>query len=375
MAYKILYIGNYRDHSGYGDACLHNLNALSTTDLSIACRPITFDGFSRKSVPNHILHYEQTDLHNIDAVVYHTLPHLYSYDGNFKNIGIFYSETTSLKELGWNKYINLMDQLIVPQVTQSDTTKVYTNKRVDICPIPLDIKAYQNLELSATINDLSSSFNFLFVGELNKRKNLSALLQAFYTEFHPSEPVNLLLKLSDSRLTSEQLMEKFEELDQKVQNGLKIRKKYKKVGVLCGHYEKIHLLSFMRQCHCYVCPSYGEAWCIPAIEAASMGLPLIYTKNNGMDHIIPSSYPIESTEVPCYGYVDSLEGLYTSNNSWYEISISHLSARMRDLYNLYQTNNQEYVKISEKTKSETLKYDYAHVGPQLKELICQPLNK
>ena len=71
------------------------------------------------------------------------------------------------------------------------------NIDIKLAPHCVDVRQYEDVQKTAMVGDLESTFNFCFVGELSKRKNISALLKAFYLEFHPTEPVNLLLKSID----------------------------------------------------------------------------------------------------------------------------------------------------------------------------------
>ena len=42
--------------------------------------------------------------------IQHTLPHLYSYDGRYKNIGFVAVESSNFKDSGWQRNMNLMDE-------------------------------------------------------------------------------------------------------------------------------------------------------------------------------------------------------------------------------------------------------------------------
>ena len=76
-------------------------------------------------------------------------------------------------------------------------------------------------------------------------------------------------------------------------------------------------ISVLSQVDCFVMPSRGEAFCIPALEAMALGVPAIYTEGIGMDFCV--GQPIESRLTPCFGAVDTLLDLDTAATSWSEI--------------------------------------------------------
>ena len=92
-----------------------------------------------------------------------------------------------------------------------------------------------------------------------------------------------MLKINKSGLSSDDTLAAFKQLSDSVKSKLKIRTKYKKEIAISGYLEDRHLLSLMSKCQCFVMPSFGEAWCIPALESMAIGMPVIYTGNTGMD--------------------------------------------------------------------------------------------
>ena len=104
---------------------------------------------------------------------------------------------------------------------------------------------YGYVEDCASMDNIESTFNFCFVGEMIHRKNIEGLLRAFHTEFHPSEPVNLFVKVTKSGYNSQDALTYFEGMSEHVRRNLKIRNEYKDEVVVSGHLEKRHLKSLM----------------------------------------------------------------------------------------------------------------------------------
>jgi glycosyltransferase involved in cell wall biosynthesis len=304
---KVLMVGNFLDGSGWANACCNYILALDAAGVKVVPRAFTFNNFGGVEIPQRILELQDNDLYDVDIVIQHCFPHLYSYQAGFKNVGMFYCETNEIP-FNWYNGLSDMDQLIVPTNKIAEALTVCGNKnRVDVVGVPIDFDKYQDIKQSAQIPDLSDGFNFCFVGELNKRKNVMALLRAYHTEFHPSENVNLFLSLSGAN--SDETMAQAEELNNGVIQALGIRQNYKKVIISAGYLEHQDLLSLMNQCHCLVAPSYGEGWCIPAMEAMAMGLPVIGTAGTSMDEFITDKVP--SIIEPCYAG-NAPEGITTN---------------------------------------------------------------
>lgn len=367
MPTKVLYISNYLDGTGWGNAAVMNILALDTAGVRVVPRAITFNGQAGKTnVPQRIRELESDDLSNIDVCIQHTLPTQFIYNSQFKNIGLYETETHDFHYSMWHKYINLLDEAWVPN-SQALRASAMSGVKIPIkiAPHCIDFNSYRKIEKTATIGELENSFNFCFVGEFVARKNISTLLKAFHIEFHPSENVNLFLKLHIPGATSEQTLAEFNRMNNQITSGLKLRRKYKEPCIVTGMLDRKHLLSIMKQCHTFVCSSHGEAWCIPALEAMAMGMQVIYPRDSGMaDFAWGLDVPCHQSH--CYGAVDALPEIYTGYDLWDEISIPDLCSAMRAMYMLYQDDKNLW---SKPPKERAAEYDLRTIGQQLKELL------
>jgi len=270
---KVLYIGNYRDASGWGSVAEANMMAMKKAGIDVVARPISFG--PQKDVSEEIKEMEQKPCSGSDFCVQHCLPKYYYYNSKIKNIGFYCTESFDFYYSKWYKYINMLDSAwVMSEQNKEASVRSGVSIPVNIIPFSIDTAKYSMNTKTASISELDGVFNFCFVGEWNNRKDLSSLLKAYYTEFHPSEPVNLFIKLS-SNMSSDKCMEEFNKLDNFIKSGLKIRKKYQNISTVCGHLKHNDYVSILNQCHTFVCPSHGEACCIPALEAQALGLNLI----------------------------------------------------------------------------------------------------
>ena len=115
-------------------------------------------------------------------------------------------------------------------------------------------------------------------------------------------------------------------------------------------------------------PSFGEAWCIPALEAMALSMPVIYTKGTGMDDFC-YGWGVDSRPSLCYGATDSLGGLYTSKTKWVEPDIESLASSMRVAFETYKNSPQKYSEMQQNARSCAMKYDRLSIGRKLKELL------
>ena len=361
---KVLYIGNYRDGTGWANACAGNILALDAAGVSVVPRAIGF-GVQDKDYSSRIRelekqHGNRSSNCDCDTVIQHTLPHLYCYDSNYKNIGFCDTESHDFSTTGWQYSINMMDELWVPsQQNVEAAQRSGVTIPIKIVPHSIDIDQYRDTR-GEKIQQMEGCFTFGFVGEFIERKNIKALVQAFHIEFEPKEPVNMFIK------TSRVPIETVQGYCTQVRKGLKIRKNYKEEVIVTGMMPKKDYVSVLSQVNCFVMPSRGEAFCIPALEAMALGIPAIYTEGIGMDFCI--GLPIESRLAPCFGAVDTLPDLDTAATSWAEIDVLKLSKAMRKIYNEHGTEKEKAAKEACRFWAAN-HFDHESVGKRMKELL------
>lgn len=369
---RVLYIGNYADGTGWGNAALNNIIAMNRCGIDVIPRRVRYSE-GQINLPSEVLSLENKELKNIDAYVQHTLPTDFYYstlNDTVKPICMFETENTSFKNSKWNKYINMFDNIWTPNNIMIDHmwhsgVKV-ADKKIYYIPHCIDTNIYKNFQPVEQNIFPQNSYNFCFVGEMNKRKNIGAIIKAFHLAFHPAENVNLFFKLSGGGFRdNNEGLKFFYAFHDQITSSMKIRKKYKSPYVMFGRLSQESLLSHMSQCHCFVSASYGEAWCIPALEAMALGLDLIYTEKTGLSQFAcaETSSACKARETPCFDALDTLPELYSSNDSWMEIDIDELSHLMRKHYVLRNSTDKN------KTIEQAMKFDYENTGNKIRRSL------
>ena len=358
---KVLYIGHYKDGTGWGNAAVNNILALHKAGVDVIPRAVTYNN-QDSDYPETIKKLELRSSYGCDICIQHVLPHLYNYSSKYKkNIGYLATETTSFKDTGWQHHCNIMDQIWVPSSASKASCRL-SGVKCDIRVVPhsLDIQSYILSQSDKQIQELQGTFNFVFIGEFIERKNIQALLKAFHSEFDTMEPVNLFIKTSRKDLAY------VDNYCEQVKMGLKLRKNYKKEIVISGRLEQQDYMSVLRQCHAFVMPSRGEGFCIPALESMALGLPVISTLNTGLDDFA-SGVKVESHKTPCFGAVDTLPHLDSANSEWYEINYNQLKFAMRSLYMKHICG--ELQEQSDQAVDKAKQYDHIVIGQKMKEIL------
>lgn len=357
---KVLYIGNYRDASGWGAAAEANILALHSAGIDVVTRPVSFG--NQKNPHPIIVELENKKCKGADICVQHVLPEHYYYNSKIKNIGFYCYETNSLEFSGWKPRLEMMDQLWVMSTEDEVTANSSGLYNTELVKFSIDPNKYDPTMNVVDIKELAQNqYNFVFVGDWNKRKDLLSLLRAYYTEFHPSEPVGLLIKLSS--VDQKKCLEEFHKLNEYVKSGLKIRKNYQEISVICGDMQFDHYISALNQCDCFVCPSHGESCCIPAVEAQALGLSVIATQGIGLETYLMHGFIVQSTTDDCFGMESSLPEIQTAREQWKQINVSQLRMAMRSFY-----QNESVNKIEQSKKYKT-EFSHQSIGEELKWIL------
>ena len=370
---KALFIGPYRQNDGWGNAAKHYAKALSTCCEELSIRPI-YMGSSFSDCDEDLLEYEFNDTRDYDVVIQNCLPHLVDYNGNHKNILLCHLETSELDYTSWPSRAMLMDEVWVPSYANKKSlidSGVHP-KKIRVVPIPADINRYD--EDGETLNVPyieEEDFVFYFVGEYSQRKNLVALITAFHSEFEPSEPAKLLIKTNragvDPQTLTQQINQKI--LNTKSKMRLYSSDEFYKPDILISNYlTEGQMTSIHKTCDCFVMPSHGESWCIPAFDAMAFGNPVIATACIGVEEYAKDTgWMVDSySEVVCTSDT-AVRDIYTSRESWKQINIKHLRECMREAYenkDLYKEKSEEGVEASKK-------YCYEEVGKIMMEGMKQ----
>ncbi len=374
---KALYIGVYRDGTGWSQAAIDYILALDATGVDVVPRAIKLNNH-QPTLPPRLLELEAKSSSGCDFCVQHLLPHQMQFNGRFKaNLGLFVWETSHFNNSAWADRLNCLDGSIVPDegtFYAAMRSGVDEDKSPSIVPHATDITRFQrSYEPLDALNPLKEqgSFLFYFVGEMVRRKNLAALLKAFHTEFDPSEQVELVIKTSLPGRSPAEARQHVEHTCSEIKRGLKLHggheSYYKREIILTERLSDLGMMRLHASCDCFVIPSYGEAWCIPAFDAMALGKTPIVSNCGGFPSYVSdeTGWLVDTHEEPVFGVNDSFGDLYVGDEYWRAVDIRHLRRCMREAY------GQRELRVQKSEAGRQRAYDFTHetVGLQLQKVL------
>lgn len=322
-------IGNYNEGTGWSHAITNFLLAAKTA-VPVVCRPLRLN---KNPITLHpeVQKIEQEEM-NCTHLLQYVLPPYMTYRGGFKNIGRFVIESDSIIP-SWREHLKLMDELWVPTNFMKSILKNYGFDNVKVIPENTQVAEIQRAAPANIKEQTNTEFLFYFIGEINKRKNLKALIQAFHLEFSPYEPVNLVIKASTG-LPPDQGKQHMIKMIDDIKAGLKIRQNYKHEIIITERLTEEQMWALHKGCDCLVAPSYGEGWHRPALDAMCAGKTPIVTGWSSFTDFIDNDcgWLVDYHPEPCFGHIDTIPELNSSREKWASINIDHLRACMRQAY-------------------------------------------
>lgn len=357
---KVLYIGHYREGTGWSQAAIDYILALDSAGVDVVCRPVKLNA-NNPDLPERILQLEAKSSSGSTHCIQHVLPHLMDYSGKFKkNIGLFVTETTNITYTDWQEHLKLMDELWVPNTEMASQFVLLK----DVCIVP---HAYDNTRYDQydnfSIPKMKDSYVFYFIGEFNRRKRISALLQAYYTAFDRNDNVGLVIKANKPNVSSEQLMQELTDTDRSIRENLKMfadDRYYPQVAFIPERLTDRQILGLHRSCDCFVTATFGDAWCIPAFDALAHNNHVISSDVGGMaDYLDGRGDLVSGQWTPVLGADVPVRNMGTGRELWFDVNIAEFSQCMKNAYTYNVHGN----------SPDLSRYNYENVGKKMKDLL------
>ena len=115
-------------------------------------------------------------------------------------------------------------------------------------------------------------FRFLCIAKWEERKGTADLVRIFRDEFHPGEPVELVMHCGPAANTAAA-----------VGRALAGASPDRSPHITCTEPVSLAgLVALMQSCHAFVLPTRGEGWGLPILEAMACELPCIVTGFSGL---------------------------------------------------------------------------------------------
>lgn len=373
---KVLYIGHYKEKSGWAQAAKDQILALDSVGIDVVCRNVTLTQ-DNPQTDKRLLKLEAKDSSGCDYCIQHVLPHHLVGTSEFKkNIAFLESETTTIKHLPWFDHLQQMDEIWVPN---EDAEYFLQNdgisKPVKVVPHCCDVEKYTKKYAPINIPQAEGKFKFYYIGDLNDRKNIRAIIRAFHSEFDRSEPVVMIFKIKKFGLSNEQVKQHFDRMLAEEKTKLRMYPKlddYIKDIVIAEDITDDQVCALHQYCDCFVCPSHGEAWSIPSFDAMAFGKTPICSAFGGPMQFVDMNNSntgelLAGVFAPCQCSDSAFPDMFTGRESWYIPCEDDLKSAMRQYYSRRDDNNKAKIDGLQQAK----KFSYEKIGNLMKGMLSE----
>lgn len=397
---KLAYLSVFRDGTGYANASIHNMLAMEAGGIDVVARGISLSQSKNHDLAKKIEHLERKSTDGVDIVFQHILPHMFEYKAGLKNIGFFTCETTHFRRSNWGNCCNLMDEIWVPSIQNAQAAKESNvTVPIRIFPHACDVTRFNNKPNPLNIPILKNKCVFYTIGEMTRRKNIVAILRAFYNAFSLRDDVVLVIKTNAPGKSSEEATNTLQATIEDVKKALHtyVRHQYYPPTVCVTDFLSDQKLDQLHNaCDIFVSASHGEAWGIPAHDAMGFGNPVILSNwgsfpeltyaqaksywngDRRTQHLsdrltfkhpgeIDCGWLIHGQLTPCFGQTDSFPDLYTGDEFWFDPNIEHLIVCMKQAYTEWQ--NGELNKRGLAAMKRAAQFSYNKIGVIAKKLL------
>ena len=367
---KVLYIGHYKENSGWSKAATDLILAIDSVGVDIVCRNIKLTD-KIPNVPSKILELEQKSLSDVDVCIQHLLPHHLVGTSKFKkNIAYYVGESNTLRYNNWCSNLKLMDEVWVPNNSALENMKRDGFKNLQYVPHSFDLSKYKR-KTSDRINfkNKNSTFKFYYIADLNERKNIESVIKCFHSEFHKYEPASLVLKVKKSGVHPSELQQHIKGICDSIKKTLRI---YPKIE---DYHEEIIIPEDMtseqidilhNSCDCLINTTHGEGWSIPSFDAMCFGKTPICGNEGGPREFIKDKNAgalISGVNGICEHADPAFPNIFTGRESWFVPDEEQVKAAMRFYY--------ENKDIIDRTKGikDAEEFSYDNVGNLIRGLL------
>lgn len=367
---KIGYVAPVLDGTGYSHAAIHTILALDAAGADVLVRPVKLSGQTIEP-PKRIHELIAKAWAKPDVVIQNLLPPMMAYQGGFKNLGYFYTETSNFRSSLWQHHLNTLDGVLVSSegclasCKESGVT-VPTSK----IPIACDPTIFKQDWTPTLKLPVGSEFVFYNIGDFSARKGMRQLITAYLAEFSKYDNVLLVLKTYIEMTSPQDSVKKIHAEIEDIKKNLRKSAvdQYPPILILPHYMQEDKIRALHQHGHCFVTCEAGAAWNIPCFEALGFQNQVIVCEEGGQTEYLPwngakdgiialDNHPeIVSGMGQCM-----YPGIYTCNETWHGSSTYQLAAAMRMAY------LNDKIKINRDALIE--RFSYRHAGPDILHTI------
>jgi glycosyltransferase involved in cell wall biosynthesis len=345
---KVIYKADFTSPSGYSRAARAHAKALIEAGVDVLCEDhkhdstsIPPDPFWQTELPVRLQRHESAPIK-----IWHETPEFYAPSPAHLNVAMLAWETSEIPK--WSEPSPRHNWVAQINKMQACWTFCHFAKRameqsgvtipISVIPHPIDTEIYRpavpddgpQLLYDQHRRPLHEAwFSFLSVFQWTPRKNPSALLLAYLSEFRPEDQAALILKTYADKAGDIALVQKQIQASKKL---LRLPHGYPRIFLVPGLMSDHEMAALLRSCDVMVNTSRGEGFCLPTAEALACALPVIVPDGSAFKDYVTENhgYLVKCHTSPVYGMPHI--PWYFGTQTWHDVDVMHLRERMREAY-------------------------------------------
>lgn len=347
LSKKTLFIGPFKDTSGYASAARNYARALIQLGVqNLVLRSVRYDvGNKSKLLP------ELQKLHNLNSngaetIIQMLTPNEMRPVEGKRNIGICCWETDRIPQ-HWVDNLNKFNLIIVP-CEDNKNAFMDSGVKIEVKVIPFaffqqdySVESIDKFQFPFSTDDLTIYYN---ISQWSHKKGIDALIRGYLGAFQNGENVLLVLKGYINMKNQNGDLQKMANEVNQIKQAMRL-KTYPPIYIIDAMMTDTDILKLHKTCNVYVNTSRGEGWGVPAFEALLLGNELISTNHTGMNAYLIGDfyYPVSSIKEPVFNMPHPDSELYTSKENWMEPSVLSVQKAFKASYNtLAKRNNNKW---------------------------------
>lgn len=278
--YNILLCSDVGDTQSWGISAIGNATGFIRNQQNLSIWTKTHYGSCPKFLVDHI-----NRVYKFDVVINQGLPtqmfFLKKIYGDILKVTLNCWDSSLISEVVANDINQIADASIC---LSKFTEKAFRDAGVTI-PIHVGGQGVDTNMFKCVDRQKRDKFKFLFVGVAQGRKGTNELRYVFEDTLGDRDDCELIIKSTGWGKLPE-------------------KSRCNNVRFIHDEYSRTEIANLYADCDCFVCPTHGDSFMLPGLEAMATGMPLLITDFGGPKEYLNdrTGYPLKYKEVDC-GYL------------------------------------------------------------------------
>ena len=274
---------------------------------------------------------------------------------------------TDRAPIDYPSHLNNATETFVPSYHVKKAFNSSHIRNVSVIRPAIDTETYKPQKTNV-LKKYENMYKFFISCDLTPRKGLHVLLSVFFQTFVNRDDVLLVVKAywgGTSYKHKEEIVNNIMEIKKKCGNT-----KFPRVVLIGDVLSEEQMVLLFNACDCYVAPSFGEGFNLPAIQAMACGKPVIATEWSGHEEFINKevALPLGINRIEPVDPVMIQKDFNYANHLWAVPNALHLARLMKWCYE----NREKAKKMGEVAREYVIKnFNYEKMGLAIKSKMEQ----